>query len=237
MHNGAAIPFDLHSDRATLPDGIEQGPSCTAGTPQVTSCTSHRRRDALDMDASPPRVAADAATRPLKEPVVSASPEVTYTEFTCKLITIRTKKSFDEVTGALEGLFQKVDLPRLAEMTAAGDQAGIQQYFVEISGDHEFSIFFQLDQGSTQRLAGYPINCRFYLIGNAVIVNGLFEYGAMAGLGAPVRVCISQSEGEDVRIDVDEPTAFFTQFPELKDSKVPGILDKDLINHLVAFAS
>jgi hypothetical protein len=168
---------------------------------------------------------------------VSASPDVTYTEFTCKLITIRTKKSFEDVTGALEGLFVQVDLKKLADMTAAGDQAGIQKYFEDISGDHEFSIFFQLDQGSTQRLAGYPINCRFYLIGNAVIVNGLFEFGAMAGLGAPVRVCISQGEGEDVRIDVDEPTAFFSQFPELKNSKVPAILDKDLVNHLIAFAS
>jgi len=165
------------------------------------------------------------------------SPHVTTTEFTGKLITIRTEKTFEEVTAALEGRFQQVDGKRLADMTTAGDQAGIQAYFEEISGDHEFSIFYQLDQGSTQRLAGYPINCRFYLIGNAVIVNGLFEFGAMAGLGAPVRVCISQGEGEDVRIDVDEPTAFFSQFPELKDSKVPAILDKDLIDHLVAFAS
>jgi hypothetical protein len=165
------------------------------------------------------------------------SPHVTTTEFTGKLITIRTEKTFEEVTAALEGLFQQVDGKRLTDMTTAGDQAGIQAYFEEISGDHEFSIFYQLDQGSTQRLAGYPINCRFYLIGNAVIVNGLFEFGAMAGLGAPVRVCISQGEGEDVRIDVDEPTAFFSQFPELKDSKVPAILDKDLIDHLVAFAS
>jgi hypothetical protein len=165
------------------------------------------------------------------------SPQVTETEFTCKLITIRTKKSFTEVTGALESLFKPVDLQRLADMTAAGDQAGIQSYFKELSGDHEFSIFFQLDQGSTQRLAGLAVDCRFYLIGNAVIVNGLFEHGATAGLGAPVRVCISQNKGQDVRIDVDEPTAFFSQFPELKDSKVPAILDRDLIKHLLNFAS
>ena len=165
------------------------------------------------------------------------SPEVSRTQFTCELITIRTKKSFEDVTSALEGLFATVDLPRLADMTAAADQAGIQSYFEEISGEHEFSVFFQLDQGSTQRLAGYPINCRFYLIGNAVIANGLFEYGAVAGLGAPVRVCVSQDDGEDVRIDVDQPTAFFSQFPEFEESKVPAILDEDLIDHLVAFAS
>jgi hypothetical protein len=164
-------------------------------------------------------------------------PRVTETEFTCKLITIRSKKSFAEVTDALESLFKMVDLRRLADMTAAGDQAGIHAYFEELSGDHEFSIFFKLDQGSTQRLAGIPIECRFYLIGNAVIVNGLFRYGATAGLGAPVRVCVSQSEGEEVRIDLDEPTAFFSQFPELSRSKVPGILDRDLVKHLIDFAS
>jgi hypothetical protein len=165
------------------------------------------------------------------------SPEVTTTEFTCKLITIRTKKSFEDVTSALEGLFVTVDLELVGEMTASGDLLGIRSYFSEIAGDHEFSIFFQLDQGPSQQLAGYPVDCRFYLIGNAVIVNGLFEFGATAGLGAPVRVCVSQNQGEDVRIDVDEPTAFFSQFPELNESKVPAILDKHLIDHLVAFAS
>jgi hypothetical protein len=106
---------------------------------------------------------------------------VTETEFTCKLITIRTKESFTEVTGAIESLFEPVNLQKLVDMTAAGDQAGIQSYFKELSGDHEFSIFFQLDQGSTQRLAGLPVNCRFYLIGNAVIVNGLSSMAQRPG--------------------------------------------------------
>jgi hypothetical protein len=194
------------------------------------------------MGANPHQLVRDAAA----EAVVDASrpdegatvePQVTENEFTCKLITIRSKKSFTEVTDALESLFKMVDLQRLADMTAAGDQAGIHAYFEELSGDHEFSIFFKLDQGSTQRLAGIPVDCRFYLIGNAVIVNGLFRYGASAGLGAPVRVCISRKEGEDVRIDLDEPTAFFSQFPELRGSKVPGILDRDLVKHLIDFAS
>lgn len=174
---------------------------------------------------------------PTVETVVSTSPEITYTEFTGKLITIRTQKSFEAVTGALEELFATIDIKKLTDLTAAGDQAGLHKYVEEISGDHKFSIFYQLDQGPSQRLAGYPVNCRFYLIGNPVVVNGLFEYGAMAGLGAPVRVCISQTDGEDVRIDVDEPTAFFSQFPELKESTVPAILDKELVGYLVAFAS
>jgi hypothetical protein len=52
-----------------------------------------------------------------------------------------------------------------------------------------------------------------------------------------VRVCVSRQEGEDVRIDLDEPTAFFSQFPEMKESKVPAILDRGLVKHLIDFAS
>src|SRR5712675_340846 len=47
-------------------------------------------------------------------------PQVAETEFTCKLVTIRSKKSFAEVTDALESLFKMVDLQSLADMTAAG---------------------------------------------------------------------------------------------------------------------
>jgi hypothetical protein len=75
------------------------------------------------------------------------------------------------------------------------------------------------------------VRCRVLSTARATAVR------ATAGLGAPVRVCVSQQEGEDVRIDLDEPTAFFSQFPEMKESKVPGILDRDLVKHLIEFAS
>jgi hypothetical protein len=40
------------------------------------------------------------------------------------------------------------------------------------------------------------------------------RYSAAAGLGAPVRVCVSQRDGEQTRIDLDQAAAFFSQFPE-----------------------
>jgi hypothetical protein len=48
-------------------------------------------------------------------------------------------------------------------------------------------------------------------------------------LGAPVRFCVSQRDGEETRIDIDRPTTFFSQFPELKQSVVPGELDARMI--------
>jgi uncharacterized protein (DUF302 family) len=79
------------------------------------------------------------------------------------------------------------------------------------------------------RLAGIPIESKFYLVGNAVIARGLFRYTAAAGLGAPVRICVSQRDGEETRIDVDQQSAFFSKFPEVAQSDVPELLDAELV--------
>ena len=46
---------------------------------------------------------------------------------------------------------------------------------------------------------------------------------------APVRVCVSQRDGEQTRIDLDQATAFFSKFPETAPSDVPGLLDTKMI--------
>lgn len=77
-----------------------------------------------------------------------------------------------------------------------------------------FSLFFKFDQGPAFRLAGIPIESRFYLFGNVTIAQGLFTHSPVSGLGAPVRFCVSQRDGEEeTRIDIDEPSSFFSQLP------------------------
>jgi hypothetical protein len=44
-----------------------------------------------------------------------------------------------------------------------------------------------------------------------------------------VRVCVSQRDGEHTRIDLDQVTAFFSQFPETGPSQVPGLLDEEMV--------
>jgi hypothetical protein len=38
-----------------------------------------------------------------------------------------------------------------------------------------------------------------------------------------------KKDGEDARIDIDLPTSFFSQFPEMKDSPIPQLLDDRMI--------
>jgi len=151
------------------------------------------------------------------------------TEFGTVLITIRSQRSFFEVTTAVEASLQRLSVPRLMEHVARGDREGLEAYVNQVSAPTKFSIFWEMDQGPAMRLAGIPIESKFYLVGNAVVARDLFRYTAAAGLGAPVRVCVSQRDGEQTRIDLDQVTAFFRQFPETGPSEVPRLLDTEMV--------
>jgi uncharacterized protein (DUF302 family) len=151
------------------------------------------------------------------------------TEFDAVLVTIHSERSFFEVTKAAEASLQRLSVPRLMEHVARGDREGLEAYVDQVSAPSKFSIFWEMDQGPAMRLAGIPIESKFYLVGNAVVARDLFRYTAAAGLGAPVRVCVSQRDGEETRIDLDQVTAFCTQFPETGPSQVPKLLDTEMV--------
>jgi hypothetical protein len=157
------------------------------------------------------------------------SAQTVLTEFDGVLVTIRSTRSFFEVTEAVEASFQRFSVPRLMEYVARGDREGLETYVDQVSAPSKFSIFWDMDQGPAMRLAGIPIESKFYLVGNAVIARGLFRYTAAAGLGAPVRVCVSQRDGEETRIDLDQAAAFFSQFPETGPSEAPKLLDTEMV--------
>src|ERR1700676_190764 len=157
------------------------------------------------------------------------SAQTALTKYDGVLVTIHSKKSFSEVTKAIESSLQRFSVPRLMEYVAHADRDGLEAYVDEVSAPSRFSIFWEMEQGPTMRLAGIPIESKFYLVGNAVIARGLFRYTGAAGLGAPVRICVSQRDGEETRIDLDLPSAFFSKFPEMKPSSVPALLDAKLV--------
>jgi hypothetical protein len=78
------------------------------------------------------------------------------TEFGGILITIRSGKSYIEVTKAIESQLQRFSVPKLMEYVTHGDREGVEAYVDEVSSPTKFSIFWEMEQGSTMRLAGIP---------------------------------------------------------------------------------
>ncbi|MDH6120244.1 uncharacterized protein (DUF302 family) [Kitasatospora sp. GAS204A] len=155
--------------------------------------------------------------------------QVTQTPYDAVLLTIRSDKPYSEVVKAIESRLQRFSIPKLMEYVTHSDREGLEAYVDEVSVPTGFSVFWDFEQGSTMRLAGIPVESKFYLVGNAVIARGLFQYSGAAGLGAPVRICVSQRDGEQTRIDLDQVTAFFSKFPEVAPSDVPGRLDAEMV--------
>src|SRR5580698_7411720 len=158
---------------------------------------------------------------------VAVSPRTTKTKYDAVLLTIRSRKSFFEVTQAIESSMQRFHTPKLMEYVTHGNRAGVEAYVDSTS--KPMAIFWDFEQGSSMRLAGIPIESKFYLVGNAVLARGLFKYTPAAGLGVPVRICVSQRDGEETRIDLDQATAFFSRFPETAPSEVPTMLDTEMV--------
>jgi uncharacterized protein (DUF302 family) len=184
--------------------------------------TSPNLRDQHDRTNANPEPTRESESIPM-------SARTAFTKYDGVLVTIRSKKSFFEVTKAIESSLQRFSVPRLLEYVGHADIDGLEAYVAEVSAPSKFSIFWEMEQGTTMRLAGIPIESKFYLVGNAVIARGLFRYTGAAGLGAPVRICVSQRDGEETRIDLDQISAFFSKFPETAPSDVPPLLDDEMI--------
>jgi hypothetical protein len=71
------------------------------------------------------------------------SAQIALTEFDGVLVTIRSKKSFFEVTKAIEAGLQRFSVPRLMEYVGHGDREGLEAYVDEVSAPSKFSIFWE----------------------------------------------------------------------------------------------
>src|SRR5260370_37765116 len=83
--------------------------------------------------------------------------QITKTDFTCQLVTIRSKKSFAEVTGEIERLFQRYDIDEFRDLTTAGDSHKFAASVEQIGEPTEFGSFFQITQRPTMMLVVMPI--------------------------------------------------------------------------------
>ena len=59
---------------------------------------------------------------------VAVSPQTTRTKYDAVLLTIRSRKSFFEVTQAIESSMQRFHTPKLMEYVTHGNRAGVEAY-------------------------------------------------------------------------------------------------------------
>src|ERR1700688_3688327 len=78
---------------------------------------------------------------------VAVSTQTTRTKYEAVLLTIRSRKSFFEVTQAIESSMQRFHTPKLMEFVTHGNRAGVEAYVASTS--KPMAIFWDFEQGST----------------------------------------------------------------------------------------
>ena len=123
-------------------------------------------------------------------------------------IAIRSSKSFADVKASLERLVPKLD-DEITRLIASGDYERLKKTLEEGA---ELSIFLFRDHGSLLKIAGQTKKAVQYEIGNPLTASKMTRHRLAAGLYAPLRVLLYESETGGSVFEYDQPSSLFGQF-------------------------
>ena len=143
-------------------------------------------------------------------------------------VQVVTDKPFDTVSKAFEqqlGQFNPAAYKSLAE---GADVEKVRAKIEAMVGPSGFMLFKTSDHGALLRLAGQKKKAVQYLVGNPLFAIQMTQHDIRAGLYAPLRVLIYESEQGKTCVEYDKPSSLFGQFENAKVTDVATLLDQKL---------
>jgi uncharacterized protein (DUF302 family) len=158
---------------------------------------------------------------------VAPVPEITVTSVTH--INVKSSKSFDAVTAAIEKQLGKFDAEKYGSMMKAStDPAQIESTIHTMEGSSGFMLFTVRDHGQLLSLKGKKAFDRQYEIGNPLFAVQMTQGDLRAGEYAPLRICVYVGEDQLTHVDYDLPSTIFGRFHSAQVDKVAKSLDQKL---------
>lgn len=147
-------------------------------------------------------------------------------------VVIKSTKPFAAVRTELERSVPSLD-PEIPTLVADGLTDRLKQ---RLEAGAVLSIFSEFDHGAVLRLYGKPRNAVQYLIGNPLTASTMTRYRLPAGLYAPLRVILYETDDGGSCFEYDLPSSLFGQFGDERITEVARSLDVELSKALCAAA-
>jgi uncharacterized protein (DUF302 family) len=147
-------------------------------------------------------------------------------------VVVESTKPFAVVRAALERAVPQLD-PEIPELVANGVTDRLKQRLDALA---ELSIFSEFDHGALLGIYGKQLSAMQYLIGNPLTASAMTRYGVAAGLYAPLRIILYETEEGGSRFEYDLPSSLFGQFGDDRITEVAYALDIALSRVLSAAA-
>jgi uncharacterized protein (DUF302 family) len=140
------------------------------------------------------------------------------------------------VTKAFEQQLGQFDSEVYKLLVAGENPDKVRAKLEGMVGPSGFMLFRTSDHGALLRLAGQEKKkASQYLVGNPLFAVQMTQHDIRAGLYAPLRVLIFESDQGKTCVEYDRPSSLFGQFGNAKVTAVAAMLDQKL-EQLVAKA-
>jgi hypothetical protein len=136
-------------------------------------------------------------------------------------VVVDSTKQFADVRAALEALVPQID-PEIPTLMADGMTDRLKQ---RLEAGPELAIFLSRDHGALLGMYGTPKHAIQYEIGNPLTASTMTRYGLAAGLYAPLRVILYETDDGGSRFEYDLPSSLFGQFGDERITEVGRGLD------------
>ncbi len=158
-----------------------------------------------------------------------AAPDRAASDSSTTHVNVKSQKSFDEISAAIEKQLGKYDGAAIAEAFAANrTPAEIEAKIHSMEGSSGFMLFTVRDHGQLLSLRGKQAFVRQYEIGNPLIAVQMTQEDVRAGEYAPLRVLIYVGDDKLTHIDYDLPSTVFGRFHNAAVDSVARGLDEKL---------
>ena len=141
-------------------------------------------------------------------------------------VSVEMNTDFELFTGILERSLGRFDEALLKELET--NPGFVEERIKEAAGEEGLMLFNIQDHGKLLNLFGTPKKARQYVLGNPLIAAMMTRHDIRAGLYAPLRLFVYETDDHSTRIEFDKPSSLFGQFNNVEVTLVAQALDEKL---------
>jgi uncharacterized protein (DUF302 family) len=145
---------------------------------------------------------------------------------------VRTTFAYEILCARFEAAVGRLDAAATRQLEArAAPWPEVEAAMRGMAGESGLMHFATFDQGQVASLAGSPVHCRLYLVGNPAVAARIVRNDARGALYVPFRVAVfAGPRGEEATITFDRPSSLLAGLdgPELGD--IGRMLDREIDN-------
>jgi uncharacterized protein (DUF302 family) len=143
-------------------------------------------------------------------------------------VSLEIAADFDSFTQRFEQLLGRFDYALYHALDA--DPQAVEKRLKESEGAEGLMLFNIQDHGKLLGIFGNPRKAKQYILGNPLIAITMTRHDIRAGLYAPLRVLVYETDSHSTRVDFDQPSSLFGQFNNPEVTAVALSIDMKLAN-------